>query len=542
MQRFTATERFLSLFTTLRPGEGRVALPLCFLSFVIMFAYYLLKVIREPMILADGSAELKAYSTAIQAILLMVIVPLFARLYQQVKNRNEKHLLFSNTLLFFISNLIAFALAYALGWPIAIAFYIWLGVFSVMILALFWAFATDLFNLKSGRRLFPLIAAASALGALLGAGIASWLDQRVGHNGVMTVAALLLLLPWWLCAHVDRYVPSGSRSLPWEDSPDTSAHLLEGFQIVWRSRYLTLIAGFVIVLNLINTNGEYILATLVTREAQTLGVQSALDISRDTYITVFYSQYLFITTLLSFLLQLFLVARIFDRIGINGALHILPVLMIINYSLMALIPVLTMARFVLVAENSVNYSITTTARHALFLPVSRQEKYVGKHTIDTFFYRVGDVLSGGFVYLASAVVGLGIVGFIGVNIALASILLLVSRAISTHHRSAVAGSFSNRAPVVVTPLSDFDIPSGVLSHLVLDRDTFIDHDEGDAMKYQAFAEHSNRLPGWVKFDSLNRKFQFNPPPYSSGNLIIRVVARDFDGLEAETSFTVSYKT
>ena len=75
MQRFSRTERFLSLFTTLRPGEGRAALQLCIQAFVIMFAYYLLKVIREPMILADGSAELKAYSTALQAILLMLIVP-----------------------------------------------------------------------------------------------------------------------------------------------------------------------------------------------------------------------------------------------------------------------------------------------------------------------------------------------------------------------------------------------------------------------------------------------------------------------------------
>ena len=43
-----------------------MVLPLCLQSFVLMFAYYLLKVIREPMILADGSAELKAYTTSMQ--------------------------------------------------------------------------------------------------------------------------------------------------------------------------------------------------------------------------------------------------------------------------------------------------------------------------------------------------------------------------------------------------------------------------------------------------------------------------------------------
>ena len=165
MQKFTRTERFLSLFTMLRAGEGRSAFQLCQQSFAIMLAYYLLKVIREPLILVDGTAELKAYTTAMQALLLMLIVPVFAKLYQRSGQRDEKHHLLKNTLLFFVLNLVVFAVAQQTGWRIGIAFYVWLGIFSVMVLALFWAFATDLFNLKSGQRIFPLIAAASALGA-----------------------------------------------------------------------------------------------------------------------------------------------------------------------------------------------------------------------------------------------------------------------------------------------------------------------------------------------------------------------------------------
>lgn len=119
MQRFTFPERVLSFFTTLRPGEGHAALLLCAQSFALMFAYYLLKVIREPMILADGSAELKADSTALQALLLMLVVPVFVRLYWLAGNRREKHHLFRNALLFFIGNLALFALAYRAGVPVA---------------------------------------------------------------------------------------------------------------------------------------------------------------------------------------------------------------------------------------------------------------------------------------------------------------------------------------------------------------------------------------------------------------------------------------
>jgi hypothetical protein len=95
-------------------------------------------------------------------------------------------------------------------------------------------------------------------------------------------------------------------------------------------------------------------------------------------------------------------------------------------------------------------------------------------------------------------------------------------------------------PVPGVSLEDIGIPAGQITHLVLDADIFIDPDEGDALKYMAFATHANRLPGRVKFDSHKRQFEFQPPPASRGDLAIRVVAKDFDGLEAHMSFTVSY--
>lgn len=536
-RRFTRTERFFSLFTTLRAGEGLVSRRLCLQSFAVMFAYYLLKVIREPMILADGSAELKTYSTAVQAVLLMFIVPMFAALYRRVRDRGEKHYLYRGTIVFFSAQLLLFAAAWAAGQRIAVAFYIWLGIASVMILAVFWAFAADLFNLRSGQRIFPLVAAAGALGALVGSGVSADVDQLIGHGGVMLLATLLFSVAGWLAAGTGRLIPPGSGCAGDALNPAEPAGypLAQGFLIVWRSQTLRLIAGLVILLNLINTNGEYILASFVTEHSNTLDERAA-----DEYLTAFYARYLFATTALGFLFQLFLVSRIYKRIGIAGALYVLPVLMIINYSLMALIPVLVVVRTALMLENSVNYSLETTTRHALFLPVRREEKYVGKHTIDTFFFRLGDVLSGGFVLLASAVLGLALQGFVLVNALLALALLVISVAIGRQHREDAARSLSNQPPIATGDLEDMIIPAGILTRMQLAEDTFIDPDVGDALRYRALAENGERLPQWVKFDGLKRRFRFHPPDNARGRLRIRVIARDFDGLEAEVSFTVIY--
>lgn len=534
---FTRTERFLSLFTTLRPGEGAPALLLCVQAFAILYSYYLLKVIRDTLILSYGEAELKAYATAAQAGLLIFIVPLFAHLYFRLSRRRGKHRLMRYILLFFVLNLLAFGMLYQTGVQIAFPFYVWLGIFSVMAPALFWAFAADLFNLKSGQRLFPLVAAAAALGAYSGAASTAWLDTLAGHAGVIYLAAAVLLIPWILSTRVEMAIPPGSRTFLRDVYDTTPPPLLEGFAIVLRSRYLVLIAFFVIVLNLINTNGEYILASLLTDEASRLGITGT---RRSDYITGFYARYQAITTLLTFIIQLFIVSRIFDRIGVRGAMLVLPAIMIAGYSLLALLPLLAVARFAMIAENSVSYSLMTTTRHALFLPVNREEKYVGKQTIDTFFFRIGDLLSGAMVFLASAVLGLSVAAFIATNITLAVLLLALAFSIGRHHIGVISKNLGNLPPVLATPVEDLSIESGQVTDFIFDSDTFLDPDEGDALRYTAYLNESERLPHWVEFDELQRQFRFSPLPSDEGSICLRLVARDYEGLSAETRFRVDF--
>ena len=78
------------------------------------------------------------------------------------------------------------------------------------------------------------------------------------------------------------------------------------------------------------------------------------------------------------------------------------------------------------------------------------------------------------------------------------------------------------------------------SRLQLNPDAFVDTDVGDALSYRAYAFYSRRPPAWITFDSLQRCLVCTPPVAKSGSLRIHVVARDFDGLEAESSFTLTW--
>ena len=83
--------------------------------------------------------------------------------------------------------------------------------------------------------------------------------------------------------------------------------------------------------------------------------------------------------------------------GVRGALFILPVMALVNYSVIAVAPMLAVVRVGKVLENGTDYSMQNTLRAALFLPTSREAKYKSKAAIDTFFMRVGDVVAAGFV-------------------------------------------------------------------------------------------------------------------------------------------------
>ena len=57
-------ERVLSHLADVRAGEGVGALLLNFNLFLLLAAYYMLKTVREALILTQGGAEVKSYSAA----------------------------------------------------------------------------------------------------------------------------------------------------------------------------------------------------------------------------------------------------------------------------------------------------------------------------------------------------------------------------------------------------------------------------------------------------------------------------------------------
>ena len=421
-------DRALSVFADVRAGEGASALLMALNGFLLLAAYYLLKTVREALILSEGGAEVKTYSAAGQALLLLAVVPAYGLFASRV-NRTR---LISWVSLFFIANLALFAAAGSHGLRVGVVFFLWLGIFNVLVVAQFWAFANDLYTETQGKRLFPVIGAGVSTGAWLGARAASKWMHALGPYGMMLAAAAMLGATVLITLAVNRREVARAP----KDKAAEAAQAIGGrggFQLVARDRYLLLIALLVVLLNVVNTGGEFLLSKLVTAEAaRVAGWGPEAAAARRTFIGEFYGAFFSWVNLAGVLLQMFLVSRVFHYAGVRGALFVLPLIALGGYSIMCVAPALAIIRLVKILENATDYSIQNTARHALFLPTSRQAKYKAKAAIDTFFTRFGDVLAAGVVFAGSAL-KLSLAAFAGINLALTLVWLAVVFLIGREH-------------------------------------------------------------------------------------------------------------
>src|SRR5882672_3724854 len=161
---------------------------------------------------------------------------------------------------------------------------------------------------------------------------------------------------------------------------------------------------------------------------------AAVDSAQGRYLESFYSDYYALVNLLSFAIQALIVARLLTWLGIRRALFVMPLIVLGGWVAVGLFVNVTMVRVEKTAENSLDYSLHNTLRQALFLPTDRDRKYKAKAAIDTFFFRMGDVIAGlGIVFLFVEVLGLGVRAFAVLNMGLALVwILLAARAGKLH--------------------------------------------------------------------------------------------------------------
>jgi AAA family ATP:ADP antiporter len=438
---FSSFERVLRLFADVKPREGMTCVILISNIFLILTAYYLIKPVREGWLaISDikglSKLEIKAYSAFAQSLVLIGVMPLYASLASRVTRRK---------LILSVGGL--FAAVLALFWltqpgkpldiipHIEIVFYLFVGIFSVTLVAQFWAFSSDLYGPERGKRLFPIVAVGAASGAVVG----SWLgEQLVQFEAIeafdlILISILPLLAALILADWSDRRGTYGSPS-EWTTSrwDEPAAPSNEGpYKLILKHRYLTATALMMLVFSWVVASGDNILFGLVQENLRLeLGALAsdpeAFGKALREATTVFYGGLYFWVNLASLILQAFFVSRILRFGGMRMLLLTTPFISLVAYATMAIAPILGLIKIMKVAENSSNYSVNNTARHMLWLPTTKEMLYQAKPTVDSLFVRLGDGFAALTILIGTRVVKLSNQDFILINIVLVLVWVALS--------------------------------------------------------------------------------------------------------------------
>ena len=329
-------DRLLRLFGDVRSGESGTVLLMLLNLFLLLVGYYIFKTVREPLILVSplpswipSGAVQKSYAAAGQALTLMAFIPL----YSWFSSRVDRMKLIFGLTTFLIVNIELFYLGAQAKVPyLSVAFYIWVGIFSLTTIAQFWSFGNDIYGLATGERLFPIIAIGATAGSLAGSKVTEALfEAGVNAYSMFHIAAAILV------AHLGLYWVVNRRVARRPAQAKAAAATLSGgggFGLVFGSRYLRLLALLILLLNVVNTTGNYIVdSLLVVRADAAAAADPSLD--KQAFIGMFYGSYYFYVNLMALLLQALLVSRIVKYLGVAGVVLTLPFVALGGYSLVA---------------------------------------------------------------------------------------------------------------------------------------------------------------------------------------------------------------
>jgi ATP:ADP antiporter, AAA family len=395
-------DRLLMLFSDVRPGEGAAGSAMLGSVFLLLTSVYFLKPARDGLLAISGvpglsDMELKAYSSFGQSLLLLGVVPLYAR----VAARLRRLALARRLTCFFVSNLVGFW-ALQPGFVVTrvpylgLVFYLWFGVFNLLAIVQFWSFAADVYSDEGGRRLFPAI----AVGATAGSATGAWLTQALIRSELFSTYSLLLMAAAALLGSLALLVFAESRGAePASAAEPDSADRSGALRLVFGNRYLLAVALVILVANWVKTNSDNLLFAIVQEvlggEAAARGITSPAALDRFTadQTTAFYGDFFFWVNAAALVMQSLLASRLLKHGGFGALFLALPMISLVAYPTLAAVPLLALFRLTKIAEDSTSYSLHNTATQILWLPTTREMKYRGKAAIDTLFVRLGDALA-----------------------------------------------------------------------------------------------------------------------------------------------------
>jgi AAA family ATP:ADP antiporter len=397
------------------PGEGRALLAAAGAYFLLLGGYYMLRSLREAFALQVGRDQI-ANLFFITFFVMMLVLPL----YWFVVARLPRRWLFPAIYTVVVTLFALLALGMWLdpdSRVLPAVYFVAVTSLNLFIISVFWSVMVDAWRSASAKRLFGYIAAGGSAGAIAGPAFNALFVERLGSSPTIWVACALILLATVLGRRAQVLEVDTERGAVAADprarlALPVGGRAVDDLKRLATSPYLLSIAGLIVggqVLGgfMYQEQAEYVEAAYTT-----LTERAALFARIDLAVSV-----------LSLILQGFVVGWIASRGGVTLALGLVPVLLLGSLVWLALVPVGMVLLVTQVFRRAIDYGLFKPTREMLFTVLNPESKFKSKSLIDTLLQRGGDSLS----QLAYPLVaGLGLAGVAWVLAGVSALMLAVA--------------------------------------------------------------------------------------------------------------------
>jgi AAA family ATP:ADP antiporter len=363
--------------------------------FLVIAVFQILKPLKNGLFIELLGADLELYAKLANIAVAAVGVVTFTYLYDRM-NRKLVYVL----CLFFLLSFLLFTQILDESSPVPIWIFYLLGdLESTLLVAAFWAYATDITTPSQALRFFGIAGSGGVIGGWVGITFAREFLKAIGMDGLLVLAAGMMAVLLLVVFLLEKLVQSGALGRERQKAQAVASkgfdfqEAIEGFRLVARSPYLAAIVGIM---------ASYEIASQIIDYQFKLASET---ISGVTNTQAFMAQVYFIANMLAVIVQLFLVSLVMRKFGVITALLVLPVALIASSAAFLAVPTLFLASFMVISDNGLNYSVQQTARESLYSVTTSEEKYKARAFTSMFVQRLA---KGAAIFVLLALAALAI--------------------------------------------------------------------------------------------------------------------------------------
>ncbi len=358
---------------------------------LIIGTYWALRSLKDPLFQDIVGGKWQPRAKMLSLVVMIPLILIYSKLIGMLSRRNLFYVM--STVYGIATLVIAYCMLDPQEWGIGLAndtpsysrilgwvWYVFVESFGSLIVALFWAFATDITTAESAKKGFFLVATFGQLGGIFFPLVTKIpMAYQLSNAYAVAICALFIfaIIPL-IMVFMKTIPPSQLEGFKGTNEPANAEEkeetgFLVGLKLMFSKPYLLGMFGVIAFYEIIVTVFDYYFKIMA--EAQILDKAEKL---------AFFGAYGSFANLATFLCLVFGISNIQRKLGLTVSLTLMPLLVGCAVAVFNFYPHLQALFWLMVSAKAINYALNQPSMKQLYIPTTKDVRYKAQAWIETF--------------------------------------------------------------------------------------------------------------------------------------------------------------